>query len=81
MAARRISLATPADGTALDDPQVVALTLAEPDDLIGVCAQKFPRYMVPRAIEIVSDLPKTAHGKIDYQSLRAREAERATAND
>jgi acyl-CoA synthetase (AMP-forming)/AMP-acid ligase II len=53
----------------------------ESDELIGFCAQKFPRYMVPREIEILSDLPKTAHGKIDYQSLRAREAQRVRADD
>jgi acyl-coenzyme A synthetase/AMP-(fatty) acid ligase len=42
------------------------------DEILGHCARKMPRYMTPRRIEIVSNLPKTAHGKIDYQSLRSR---------
>jgi len=44
----------------------------DPGEVLGFCASKMPRYMTPRRIEIVSDLPKTAHGKIDYQSLRSR---------
>jgi acyl-CoA ligase (AMP-forming) (exosortase A-associated) len=39
--------------------------------LIGFCAERMPRYMVPKRIDIVSSLPKTAHGKIDYPTLRA----------
>jgi acyl-coenzyme A synthetase/AMP-(fatty) acid ligase len=42
------------------------------DEILGYCARKMPRYMTPRRIEIVSDLPKTAHGKVDYQSLRTQ---------
>jgi len=32
-----------------------------------------PRYMVPRAIEVLDELPKTSSGKVDYPALRRRE--------
>ena len=44
----------------------------EIDEILTSCAEKMPRYMMPKHVEIVADLPKTAHGKIDYQSLRSR---------
>ena len=44
----------------------------EINEILGFCARKMPRYMIPKHIEIVSDLPKTAHGKIDYPSLRSQ---------
>ncbi len=44
------------------------------DGLIGDCAIKMPRYMVPKRVEVVDVLPKTAHGKIDYPTLRKRSA-------
>ena len=43
------------------------------DELLAYCAEKMPRYMVPKSIEIVDDLPKTSSGKVDYPSLRRRE--------
>ena len=49
-------------------------TLAE-DELIEACAEEMPRYMIPRRIEIVSKLPKTPNGKIDYPTLRSRAQE------
>ena len=51
----------PRDGQALD-----------PDELIAYCAEKMPRYMVPRAVEILNELPKTTSGKVDYPALRRR---------
>jgi acyl-CoA synthetase (AMP-forming)/AMP-acid ligase II len=51
----------PHDGEQLDDAELL--------DLYG---EKVPRYMVPRKIEFTSELPKTAHGKIDYPTLQAR---------
>ena len=47
----------------------------EPEDLIAHCGQKLPRYMVPQAIELVQELPKTSSGKVDYPALRNRKAE------
>ncbi|HUA13997.1 MAG TPA: acyl-CoA ligase (AMP-forming), exosortase A system-associated [Verrucomicrobiae bacterium] len=41
--------------------------------LITFCQDRMPRYMVPRAIEVLDELPKTSSGKIDYPSLRRRE--------
>lgn len=41
--------------------------------LISACAERLPRYMLPKAIELLSELPKTSSGKVDYPSLRRRE--------
>lgn len=45
----------------------------DPDGLMTFCAERMPRYMVPKKIEILSDLPKTPSGKVDYPALRRRE--------
>ncbi|HEY7652065.1 MAG TPA: acyl-CoA ligase (AMP-forming), exosortase A system-associated [Methylomirabilota bacterium] len=37
------------------------------------CAGNMPRHMVPKAIEILDELPKTTSGKVDYPALRRRE--------
>lgn len=50
------------DGDALDG-----------DALLALCAEKMPRYMVPKTIEVLSELPKTSSGKVDYPALRRRE--------
>lgn len=39
--------------------------------LIRFCAERMPRYMVPHAVEVVDDLPRTTSGKIDYPALRS----------
>jgi acyl-CoA ligase (AMP-forming) (exosortase A-associated) len=41
--------------------------------LLEICGAKMPRYMVPKAVEILSELPKTSSGKVDYPALRRRE--------
>ncbi len=41
--------------------------------LLSFCTEKMPRYMVPKFIEVVDELPKTSSGKVDYPSLRRRE--------
>jgi acyl-coenzyme A synthetase/AMP-(fatty) acid ligase len=41
--------------------------------LFSFCAEKMPRYMVPKSIEVVPELPKTSSGKVDYPALRRRE--------
>lgn len=43
------------------------------DALLAYCAEKMPRYMVPKAFEVMSELPKTSSGKVDYPALRRRE--------
>jgi acyl-CoA ligase (AMP-forming) (exosortase A-associated) len=41
--------------------------------LIAFCAEKMPRHMVPKQVEVVDELPKTTSGKVDYPALRRRE--------
>lgn len=43
------------------------------DVLLSHCGEKLPRYMVPKTIEVLSELPKTSSGKVDYPALRRRE--------
>jgi acyl-CoA ligase (AMP-forming) (exosortase A-associated) len=43
------------------------------EELVDFCAGRLPRYMVPKFVEIVDDLPKTTSGKVDYPGLRKRE--------
>jgi acyl-CoA ligase (AMP-forming) (exosortase A-associated) len=43
------------------------------DALLAQCAEKMPRYMVPKTIETLDELPKTSSGKVDYPALRRRE--------
>jgi acyl-CoA synthetase (AMP-forming)/AMP-acid ligase II len=50
-------------------------------EIMGGCAGKMPRYMMPRRIEILDELPKTAHGKIDYTTLRERMTTAGNATD
>jgi acyl-CoA ligase (AMP-forming) (exosortase A-associated) len=42
-------------------------------ELLSVCAEKMPRYMVPKSLEVLDELPKTSSGKVDYPALRRRE--------
>ncbi|MGC2110636.1 MAG: acyl-CoA ligase (AMP-forming), exosortase A system-associated [Candidatus Korobacteraceae bacterium] len=37
------------------------------------CVEKMPRHMVPKHLEILTELPKTSSGKVDYPALRRRE--------
>ena len=41
--------------------------------LARFCGEHLPRYMVPKQIECLESLPKTASGKVDYPSLKLRE--------
>ena len=43
------------------------------EELLAFCTSKMPRYMVPQAIEVLSELPKTSSGKVDYPALRRKE--------
>lgn len=45
----------------------------DPLHLISDCAGRLPRYMLPKVIELLEDLPKTSSGKVDYPALRRRE--------
>jgi acyl-CoA ligase (AMP-forming) (exosortase A-associated) len=52
----------PKDGESVDTEAVLSF-----------CSENMPRYMVPKFIEVLSELPKTSSGKVDYPSLRRRE--------
>jgi acyl-CoA ligase (AMP-forming) (exosortase A-associated) len=41
--------------------------------LLEFCAGRAPRYMVPKAVEVLGELPRTTSGKVDYPALRRRE--------
>jgi acyl-CoA ligase (AMP-forming) (exosortase A-associated) len=43
------------------------------DEVLELCAGHMPRHMVPKAIEVLEELPKTSSGKVDYPALRRRE--------
>jgi acyl-CoA ligase (AMP-forming) (exosortase A-associated) len=43
------------------------------DALIAFCAERLPRYMVPKVVEFIDELPKTSSGKVDYPALRRRD--------
>jgi acyl-CoA synthetase (AMP-forming)/AMP-acid ligase II len=44
--------------------------IIEPDSLRAYCAKKLARHMIPKVVEVVSQLPKTTSGKVDYPALR-----------
>jgi acyl-CoA ligase (AMP-forming) (exosortase A-associated) len=41
--------------------------------LLAFCSKKMPRHMVPKAVEILNELPKMSNGKVNYVALRQRE--------
>jgi acyl-coenzyme A synthetase/AMP-(fatty) acid ligase len=43
------------------------------ETLLAFCAERMPRYMVPKALEVLDALPKTTSGKVDYPALRRLE--------
>ena len=43
------------------------------EGLRDFCAANMPRHMVPRAIEVLDQMPRTTNGKVDYPALRRRE--------
>lgn len=50
------------------------------DALIDHCMAQIPRYMVPREVEILDELPINGNGKVDYPLLRRRGGSEPTAN-
>ena len=51
---------------------VVLRETATPDELHAHCAERMPRFAVPRYIEIVDDLPRNAVGRVLKYVLRER---------
>jgi acyl-coenzyme A synthetase/AMP-(fatty) acid ligase len=43
------------------------------ESLLSFCAQKMPRHLVPKAVEVLDELPKMNNGKVNYVALRQRE--------
>jgi acyl-CoA ligase (AMP-forming) (exosortase A-associated) len=43
------------------------------ESLLATCSEKMPRYMVPKFVEVLAEMPKTSSGKVDYPALRRRE--------
>jgi acyl-CoA ligase (AMP-forming) (exosortase A-associated) len=48
--------------------------LLDIEALLAFCAERMPRYMVPKAVQMIDTLPKTSSGKVDYPKLRWIEA-------
>jgi acyl-CoA synthetase (AMP-forming)/AMP-acid ligase II len=49
----------------------------EPDELVAWSREAMANYKVPRAVELVDELPVNAAGKVEKETLRARAAARA----
>jgi crotonobetaine/carnitine-CoA ligase len=45
---------------------------ASPEEIITLCESKLPRFMVPRYIEFMEELPKTASEKVQKVALKKR---------
>jgi acyl-CoA synthetase (AMP-forming)/AMP-acid ligase II len=43
-----------------------------PRTLLAFCAERLPAYMLPESITFIDALPRTSTGKVDRQSLAAR---------
>ena len=39
------------------------------EEIMEICEQNLPEYMIPDIIEFVDDLPRTPRGKVDYLKL------------
>jgi acyl-CoA synthetase (AMP-forming)/AMP-acid ligase II len=53
----------------------------EPDELIAWSRDAMANYKVPRAVEVVDELPVNAAGKVEKETLRARAAARLAATE
>jgi len=47
--------------------------LVNTDEVLNHCASRLPRYMVPKCMEVLTEMPRTSSGKVDYPALRKRE--------
>ena len=45
------------------------------NEILTICHEKLPEYMVPEEIVYRNDLPRTDRGKVDYRALE-KEAEK-----
>jgi long-chain acyl-CoA synthetase len=44
----------------------------EPQELVAYCRERLTHYKCPRSAQVVDALPRSAMGKLDKRSLRAR---------
>lgn len=44
----------------------------EPEEVVAFCRGRLPRYMAPRTVVVVEELPKTATGKVQKFALREK---------
>ena len=40
------------------------------ESLLSFCAERLPRYAIPKQVEILDRLPQTTSGKVNYSALR-----------
>jgi carnitine-CoA ligase len=45
---------------------------ATPAELAAFCAERLPRFAIPRYIELLAELPRTENGKVQKYKLRER---------
>jgi long-chain acyl-CoA synthetase len=55
-----------------------SLAVTSPEEIVEFCRQQMASYKYPRIVEIVTELPKTASGKILRRELRAFGGEKET---
>jgi fatty-acyl-CoA synthase len=48
-----------------------------PEEIIGWCREHMAAYKIPRVVELVDNLPKSATGKVQWRLLQEREKSRA----
>ena len=61
------AIVVPVDAAAMDG-----------DALLAHCSRELPPHMVPRGIEVVTELPRSPNGKVDYKRLRAERVDGGT---
>lgn len=71
----------------LTDEEVLAFVVfqpglsADPEELYGWCAERLADFKVPRFVQVVQDLPKTATGKVEKAKLKESWVDRTTWHD
>ena len=43
------------------------------EQVLEICRENLPEYMVPEEISFVEEMPRTPRGKIDYRALEEQE--------
>ena len=62
----------------LEDEDVLVTVVLRPgitleqEELLAYCADRLPRFMVPRYVEFVDALPRTPNGKVAKHRLKER---------